>query len=300
MTPLIPDWSDEQRSRFLRRPVSFAHRIADSGLVEDAALVRLLDRYPAEAYDINRYSFDADDQVSLQTGVRGRADGAELLAAIKSGRVWVNLRQAATHYPELGSLVHAAFAELEGHNPGFRVAGVSGQLILSSPGNRVPYHADPTGVVLYHLRGRKRMWVYPVDEAFVPQAHMEKIALRETTEELPYRREMDAAAEVFDLEPGMAVTWPVHAPHRVDNLDSFNVSYSADYLTWPSRLNLGAFVAGGVLRRWGLPVTRLRERSLPTKAALWAASLAMRRTGLVRSRLADFERSFELAGAAAT
>ena len=142
------------------------------------------------------------------------------------------------------------------------------------------------------------MWVYPVDEAFVPQAHMEKIALRETTEELPYRREMDDAAEVFDLEPGVAITWPVHAPHRVDNLDSFNVSFSADYLTWPSRLNLGAFVAGGVLRRCGLPVPRLRERSTPTKAALWAASLAMRRTGLVRSRLGEFERSFELAGAA--
>ena len=300
MTPLIPHWCDAQRARFLNRPVTFAHRLADSGLVEDAALERLLDRYPAELYDITQYSYDADAQFSLRTGVRGRADGAALLDAIKAGRVWVNLRRAGVHYPELGALVRAAFAELEGHNPGFRVAGVYGQLILSSPGNQVPYHADPTGVVLFHLRGRKRMWVYPAEEAFVPQAHMEKIALLETTEELPYRRDMDEAAEVFDLEPGVAITWPVHAPHRVDNLDSFNVSYSADYLTWPSRLNLGAFVAAGVLRRWGVPVSRLRERSTAAKAALWAASVAMRRTGLVRSRLGEFERSFELAGAPAT
>jgi hypothetical protein len=123
---------------------------------------------------------------------------------------------------------------------------------------------------------------------------MEKISMRETTEELPYRREMDDAAEVFDLQPGMALAWPVQAPHRVDNLDSFNVSFSADYQTWPSRLNMGAFVAAGVLRRWGLPVPRLRTQPPAVKAALWAASLAMRRAGLVKSRLADFERSFEL------
>jgi hypothetical protein len=292
--PLIPAWSDEQRARFLQAPVAFAHGLAETGLVEDEALARLLDRYPAELYDINHYTYDDEAQVTLRTGERGRASGAEVLAAIKAGRVWVNLRQADACYPELGAEIRRCFAELQRENPGFKPAKVYGQLILSSPQNKVPYHADPAGVILFHLRGRKRIWVYPVDEGFVPQAHMEKISMRETTEELPYRRDMDDAAEVFDLQPGMALAWPVQAPHRVDNLDSFNVSFSADYQTWPSRLNMGAFVAAGVLRRWGLPVPRLRTQPPAVKAALWAASLAMRRAGLVKSRLADFERSFEL------
>jgi hypothetical protein len=42
-----------------------------SGLVEDAALIALLDRYPAELIDINHYSYDAQSQVTLRTGRRG-------------------------------------------------------------------------------------------------------------------------------------------------------------------------------------------------------------------------------------
>ena len=55
------------------------------------------------------------------------------------------------------------------------------------------------------MRGRKRIWIYPVDEAHMPQQGMENIMLKQQTEDLPYRRDMDAAAQVFDLEPGMAV-----------------------------------------------------------------------------------------------
>jgi hypothetical protein len=50
-----------------------------------------------------------------------------------------------------------------------------------------------------------------------------------------------------------------------------------------------------VLRRWGLPAPNLRRTPAPAQAGLWAASVAMKKAGLVKSRLNDFERSFELA-----
>ena len=65
----------------------------------------------------------------------------------------------------------------------------------------------------------------------------------------------------MDLEPGEALTWPLYAPHRVDNLDKFCVSLSMDFQTWPSRFRNGALYTHAVMRsraarraspiRWG-------------------------------------------------
>jgi len=274
-------------------PKAFAHPVADLGLATGAALAALLDRYPADFYDINAYSYDADDQVRLATGSRGRADGATLLAAIKAGRLWVNLRDVQDHHPDLWGPTAEAFAGLT-DALGLRPIKTTGQLILSSPQTRVPFHFDAAGVVLFHLRGRKRIYVYPPDDAHLPQTGMEQTIMRTTTEELPYSRAMDADAWTYDLEPGQALTWPLYAPHRVDNLGEFNVSLSLDFQTWETRLTRGAHFANGVLRRWGLTPAPMDRTPMPARAALWACSLAMKRANLVENRIKDIERSFEL------
>jgi hypothetical protein len=294
---LIPAWTAQQAARFRKATITFQHRFLDTGLFEDEPLAALLDRYPAELYDINLFDFDEAGQMRMRTGVRGRLPGAEVLAGIKEGRVWVQLRRVEQHYPALGAAMRQAFDQIAGQAPGFRAAQINGQLILSAPGAKVPFHADAPGVVLFHMRGRKRIWVYPVDETHMPQARMEDIVLKQQTEDLPYRRDMDAAAEVFDLEPGTAVTWPLHAPHRVENLDGFNVSLSVDYQTWDSRILNGAHYANGLLRRAGLPVAAMRRTPPPARALLWAAHLGLKRLPLVKDRIAGLERTFELQGA---
>jgi len=133
----------------------------------------------------------------------------------------------------------AEFARIQQAYPGMKAVTNAGQLILSSPKARVPYHFDPAGVVLFHLRGRKRIFVYPGDEAHLPEACMEQVVARQTTEELPYVRAFEGDATVIDLEPGQALTWPLYAPHRVENLDRFCVSLSMDFQTWPSRWRNG-------------------------------------------------------------
>ena len=60
-----------------------AHGLVASGFAEDQALAEVLDRYPAELFDINLYDYDDEGQVSLRTGARGRLNGAELLEAIQ-------------------------------------------------------------------------------------------------------------------------------------------------------------------------------------------------------------------------
>jgi hypothetical protein len=269
------------------------HSLVEQGFADDARLAETLDRYPGELFDINLYDYDDEGQVSLRTGARGRLNGAELLAAIQQGRLWVNLRGVETGWPELWTAAMAEFRKVQATYPGMRAVTNAGQLILSSPKARVPYHFDPAGVLLFHMRGRKRVFVYPGDEAHLPERNMEQVVARQTTEELPYTLAFEGDAQVMDLEPGQALTWPLYAPHRVENLDRFCVSLSMDFQTWPSRLRNGALYTNAVARsRGGRP--RFTDRMAPPElAARWAASLALKRMGALKSRLSDFQRDFE-------
>ena len=270
-----------------------AHDLIAQGFAEDAALAALLDRYPAELFDINLYDYDDEGQVSLRTGARGRLDGAQLLEAIQQGRLWVNLRDVETGWPELWAAAMAEFKKVEAAYPGLKAVKNAGQLILSSPKARVPYHFDAAGVVLFHLRGRKRIFVYPGDEGHLPERNMEQVVARQTTEELPYRLAFENDAQVMDLEPGGALTWPLYAPHRVENLDRFCVSLSMDFQTWPSRFRKGALFTNAVIRSRGGSPRFTDGMSTPELAARWAASLALKKVGAMKSRIAHFERDFE-------
>jgi len=275
-------------------PRVFPHQVDQLGLATDEALAALLDRYPEELFDINSYSYDDEGQFTLATGARGRADGETILAEIKAGRLWVNLRDVQTAWPELWNPVHAAF-QANMRELGLKPIKTAGQLILSSPGTKVPYHFDASGVMLFHLRGRKRLFVYPADEQHLPQIEMEQVIMRTTTEELTYRKAYDADAQVFDLEAGQALTWPLYAPHRVENLEVFNVSLSLDFQTWETRFTRGAHFAQGVMRRrWGMTPPPMAHVPMAARAALWAASLAMKKANLAENRIKDIERSFEL------
>ena len=266
-------------------------------LASDEALIHILDRYPEELFDINCYDFDADGQVSLTTGTRGRADGRAVLNAIKAGRLWVNLRSCETAHPGLWAEIQRWFQANAGRLGASNARKMTGQLILSSPTTRVPFHFDAAGVVLFHLRGVKRVWVYPNTEAFLPQAAMEDVIMRTTTEELPYQRIMDGAAWRFDVVPGEALTWPLYAPHRVENQEGLCVSLSMDYQTWASRITTGAHRANGVLRRWGWKIAPMANTSWINRSILWAASLAFTRLDLVKNNIRDFDRTFDIADA---
>lgn len=254
-----------------------------------------LDRSPPELYDINLFDFDPDGQHVMRTGTRGRMAGAAVLEGLKQGRLWMQMRRATHTNPDWGAAIENAYAEIAAQvGGGFKPRGVTGQLLLSAPGAGVPMHADAPFVVLFHLRGRKRIWIYPNDEAHMPRRSMEQIVLRQQTEDLPYERSMDEKAVVFDLEPGMAVTWPLHAPHRVENLDTACLSLTTEFQTWGSRVLNGAIYTNGLMRRAGLPVGPIDKTPLAARAALWAASLALKRMKLVPDRISHMKREFDL------
>ncbi len=273
-------------------PAVHSHDLVRRGFAEDAWLASLLDCYPAELFDINLYDFAEDGSHSLRTGARGDLGGADLLTAIKAGHLWVNLRSVETACPELWGAVSEDFERVRAAYPGLRPVMRAGQLILSSPRSGAPYHFDAAGVVLFHLRGRKRVFVYPGDEAHLPERSMELVVARQTTEEIPYTTAFEADATVIDLEPGQALTWPLYAPHRVRNLDAFCVSLSMDFQTWDSRWRNGALYTNAVLRSQGRAPRSTDRMRRPELAARWAASLALKRAGVLPERLTGFRRDF--------
>jgi hypothetical protein len=111
--------------------------------------------------------------------------------------------------------------------------------------------------MLWHIRGRKRVWVYPhFDHRFVSQKVMELVCSGDLSEDVPYDPEFDKYALVFDVEPGQLLTWPQHAPHRVTNLEGLNVSLSTEHKNARATRRINVHLANQILRnQCGFPST---------------------------------------------
>ena len=255
------DLSPLQRSDFGRRPVLGQHLLHERKLFTDDALEALLDRFPRQhlyALSMGRDPMRVEENLlAKQDGV----SGAELLQAVRKGRLWLNLTRVDRADIRYRELIDELYAQLHERVPGFAPDASQGTLLISSPQALVYYHADGPASVLWHIRGRKRVWVYPaLDTRLMRTELLEDIFAGVRHEYLPYDSAYDEVAEVHDLEPGQWIAWPQNAPHRVSNLDSVNVSLSTEHFTAETRRRFRLYVANRFFRtRLGLAQPSLRE-----------------------------------------
>lgn len=219
------------RPRQLETEVTaFRHRLTETGLFTDEALIRFIDTHPREYCNVSVMGKRVDRYEWAEADTSGLS-GAELLQAVKNGRMWVNIRRLERYQPEFWQTVEKLYAELERNCSGFITSKHSGNLIISSPTAFVYYHLDVPQNILWHLRGRKRVWVYPLEERFIRSEVLEETVAGRRVEDLPYEKHYDEGAMIFDMEPGDVVTWPQNSPHRVENLEGMNVSLSTEHYT---------------------------------------------------------------------
>jgi hypothetical protein len=240
------------------------HRLLDLDLFNDEALVDLLDHYPRnrlQAWTMGSDPLRREDWKPVETT---GASGKELLAAVKSGRLWYNILRIDLFDRRYREIVDRLYTEMAADCPGFKPLSAVGTLLLSSPDALVYYHADGPPTALFHVRGRKRMWVYPAgDQRFVSQYFLEEIFGSAMDEEVPYSPEFDKHAAAFDLKPGDAIWWPQNAPHRIHNLGTFNVSLSTRYQTEASERRKLVYNANRFFRRkLGLQSLSVKEGGL--------------------------------------
>lgn len=265
---VIADWQPRHEALFGQHAIKLQHRLADSGLFTRQALARLIERCPKHELGLEAMS-DRTGADRLY-GEVGDASGEDAIAAIEKGRMWMNIRRIMDWAPEYRDLLDKVFDELEGRMPGFKTFKRNIGVLISSPNMKVNYHADIQGQSLWQISGVKRVYLYPASEVFVDPRSVEKILLRETTEQMPYQPWFDDHATIFDLRPGEMLTWPLYAPHRVVNHDCLNVSVTMEHWTDAIWRSYAVHYGNGVLRRtFGLanPSTRADGFSVYPKAA---------------------------------
>lgn len=289
MEPLLDTMPSGVVADFGRRTVVGTHRLAEREAFSDAAPVEWLDRFPRE--HLYAYSMGTDP-TRLEENLLARTDGldgAALLRAVRDGRLWLNMTRFDRADARGRRLIDDLYAELRAQVPGFLPDACQGTLLISSPGALVYFHADAPASVLWHLRGRKRVWVYPaLDHRFLRRELLEDIFAGVRHEYLPYEASFDAAAEVFDLEPGRWIAWPHNAPHRITNLEGINVSLSTEHFTPASRRRFRVYVANRFLRtRLGWSNPSVREDGAQAMAKVAVQRLA-RKLGLDRVPLRQY------------
>ncbi len=231
-TPLLlEEWTDDQIARVGRANLVAEHRLAKLDLFSDEGLIRTLAAHPQDALGVNTMGDDPNRPDQWREGVPGDLDAPTLLEAVKQGRLWLNLRRVMDHHREYEQLVNNLYDELESITPGLSTFNRTANLLISSPTALVYYHLDCPVNMLWHIRGTKRVWVYPLDKGIVSNETREAVLSGESPEEIAYRPELDEMAEVYDLQPGQLVTWPQHTPHRVVNTGGLNISLSTEHMT---------------------------------------------------------------------
>ncbi len=243
------DWCNGQYDAGAGQPLAARHCLSEMDLFSDEALIDMLDRYPRNRLQAWTMGTDAlrreDWQAVDTTGV----SGTDLLAAVKSGRLWYNILRLDLFDKRYRDIVDQLYSEMAVASPGFKPVSTVGTLLLSSPNAMVYYHADGPPTTLFHVRGHKRMWIYPMKEPFVSQYLLEEIFGSAMDEEIPYSPDFDKSADVYDLGPGDLVWWPQNAPHRIENLDTLNVSLSTRYHTEDSERRKLVYNANRFFRR---------------------------------------------------
>lgn len=267
-------WTDEAHRYWNERPMRLEHHLHRHPALQLDALASLIERYPRSDYALVHTSRNGDGTSRWREGDLGGAPGRQVMDAIRQGSLWLNLRQANVQDAAYGHMLEQAYAEIASRVQGFQAGALKMGILISSPGARVHYHCDLPGQLLWQIHGRKRVWIYPPDVPFLRQEWLEDIAYTGFEFSLVYEPDFDRMAMIFTLEPGQMLTWPLNAPHRVENEDCLNVSVTTEHWTPENRRAQKMHLANAVLRhRFGVKA-RGRVLSGPgywAKAALQAA-----------------------------
>ena len=259
---IIVDWQPHHEILFGRDAILLKHRLAETGLFNREALGKVIERCPKHELGLESVSLQGEQALRIY-GELGGASGLEAIAAIEKGRMWMNIRRVMDWAPEYRDLLDAIFTEFEARMPRFKTFKRNIGILISSPNAFVPYHADIQGQSLWQISGVKRVFVYPRSEVFMKPASVEKILLRETNEDMPYQDWFDDYATPFDLHPGEMLTWPLYAPHKVQNHNCLNISVTMEHWTRSIRNSYAVHYGNGAQRRTlGLQNTSTRDYGL--------------------------------------
>ncbi len=248
-TANLIEWNDENTTEFGHKNRLYQHHLHENPIFSDEGLAKLIDAYPKENLEVFTMGDNPTGWGEWYLGRRGNLDGKSLLEAVKNGRIWLNLRKTNASSPEIQAICDEIFAEIAKRTDAKTFKHDMG-LLISSPKAHVYYHADMPLVMLWQIRGIKKVYLYPAQEPLINDSELEAIAIKENDEQIQFKPEFEKYAYIHDLRPGEFLTWIQNCPHRIENHDCLNVSFSVEFLTAQSAWRANLLYANGCLRRF--------------------------------------------------
>src|SRR5690606_10054873 len=246
---IITDWQPHFPSLWGNHSLALSHSLAQSPPFTDDALARLIESTPREAYHVNYSRKTPGNPPKRREGEIKGLTGHEVLDVVRKGNIWINLTAPAQTDPAYGELLDRLYAEFEERVPGFESYKRNLTILISSPNVSVKYHSDVPGQSLWQVRGTKKVYVYPANKPFISQPALEKLILGQLREtDMPFEPWFDDFAQVYDLEAGQMLHWPLNGPHRVVNHGMLNVSFTTEHWTDDLRKHYAVNYANGILR----------------------------------------------------
>lgn len=246
---MLTNWSNDHTEAFQKSALTFKHELNATGLFSDEALIKLLEKHPANEIDVCAMPFPGQER--FRTGDFRGADGATLLKIAKTGEIWINLRRAMNLHPEYKAVLDDMYNGIS-EKTGVNALNPRGGILISSPRAKVPYHFDKTETILWHIRGKKSLYLYPRTEEFLSNEACENSIINLISDDVPYSEDFEKGVQIFDLEENQGITWPLNSPHRVVN-STFCVSVTTEYSTSESlRKNANMFLNATLRGRFGL------------------------------------------------
>ena len=276
-------WSAQEYQNFGKKPQISKHHFHKLELFSDQALEALLDHYPRHWLQCYTMGKDPEKHQDWMPVHLDGSSGQDILQALKKGRMWVNVINIDQYNGEYAELIQHMYRVINGHCEHITNAKSSfSALLISSPDVQVYCHVDADANMLWHLKGRKRVWVYPErDTRFAPQNYVEEIIGEARHENVPYENWFDDYAFSHELAPGEVVSWPQHAPHRVENI-GFNVSLTTSYGSRESRRQLGVHGFNHyILKPLGIKHRSIKRSGLVAEMKAFSY-LALNKLGLLK------------------
>ena len=282
--PKLVPWTPSQALSLGSEVVAAKHHLHELDLFADKGLVEFLETHPRHSLQAFTMGSDPNRYREWKSVDTAGSSGKDILAAVARGRLWLNIHRVHLFHKEYRDLLDEIYSELSSLCPNFRAVNQNATLLISSPRALVYYHVDAQPNLLWHIRGRKRLWVYPAnDRTLIDQDLMEDIFASFADEEVPYRMKFDEKATVYEMGPGEVLAWPQNSPHRVTNLEGLNVSLSTVHETADSDRRKLVYCANRLFRRsYRLPFRTVRESGIAAYMKR-AGFRAFRRAGIVHT-----------------
>ncbi len=278
---IFTEWEPRHSVLWGNQPLCLRHRLHEHPLFSRSSLAALIERYPAGKYMLVKVGAPGHER-EWREGDFGSLGGEEVISAIERGNMWLNLLRVHEVDSRFGALLDDLFAELEAHLPSYQTYNRICGILISSPQAQVYYHFDTSGQSLWQITGSKRVYVYPASAPFLARDELESVCLYNNETNVRFEDWYDDYASVFTIGPGQMLSWPLNAPHRIENL-GFSVSMTVEYAMRDIQRKVRVNSANCILReKMGLnPANRTSGATYWAKTALLGAA---RVTGLVEAK----------------